>query len=221
MSTWLGKPSRVVSQPFVGENPSDPSANPVDVFRNSSNHVDAACSILHHAGKSCGFEPCEDSGYDPYTSFLEKVASFPGFISIHRSTSRTYSAGPDVGVLARNAVDAYDVLFVKDDQITASIDRMAATVHGSGPSESYVAVFTQISVNWPESGSITVGIFSTLLQMTANAKEKITCAEQNYQVERTVYQLLPAVLLANAETFAGAIPQCTGQQWMDTYSSPG
>ncbi|KAG0264251.1 hypothetical protein DFQ27_001328 [Actinomortierella ambigua] len=83
-------PSLVSGAVFIGVDVSDPSALPVDIFKDRTNHITALSSILAHSSKKTSFSPSHHSPQqqDPqqktllvsaYNAFIQDAISFHGF----------------------------------------------------------------------------------------------------------------------------------------------
>ncbi|KAF9088259.1 hypothetical protein BGX27_002729, partial [Mortierella sp. AM989] len=83
-------PALVSGAIFIGDDNSDPHAQPVDVFKNPTNHITALSSILAHFAKKTSFyphrhqrqqqKPQEESPIIPaYDAFIKDAISFSSF----------------------------------------------------------------------------------------------------------------------------------------------
>ncbi|KAF9149188.1 hypothetical protein BG015_009036 [Linnemannia schmuckeri] len=69
---------------FMGEDTTDYSADPAEIFRDPNNHAGAAASILVYSAKSADFSPATQepkSLIQSLDAFVQKASSFPGFLS--------------------------------------------------------------------------------------------------------------------------------------------
>ncbi|KAF9149187.1 hypothetical protein BG015_009035 [Linnemannia schmuckeri] len=67
---------------FMGEDTTDYSADPAEIFRDPNNHAGAAASILVYSAKSAEFSPATGepkSLGQTLDQFVHKTATFPGF----------------------------------------------------------------------------------------------------------------------------------------------
>lgn len=214
----------VISQPFSsGNNPSDPNASNVDIFKNPNNHVNASSSVLTFCSNETGFHPATQDiseSAETYDAYIQKVSTFPGFALSHNDTSRSLQTSIDAEVMIADIESVYEgVLTVDVKGITSSMQRMAQTVLSQSEAEESKSLFNQMSVNNVSSSGVEIGIFYTTFSMKKNTDGKKVYTSQSYFVSRTVFLVNSAVLVANAEQLAQKIIGDPLDNWLNGNSS--
>lgn len=212
----------IISQPFFqGDNTSDSSASAEETFRNSKNHVNALASILNFAGDKAGFHPSTQAisdGPKTYTTYIQKVSTFPGLTLQTNINSSKQKTNPDIDVFVKQLLKSYERFKVDETKSIASMARMANTAKSQSNLDESDTLFNQMSINGSSDG-VVVTIGNVTLKMKKNVLGQKTYVNQEYSVSVVSYKLNPTYVSSNASSLAKVISKKTLDDWVSENSS--
>ncbi|KAG0369039.1 hypothetical protein BC939DRAFT_500686 [Gamsiella multidivaricata] len=215
-----------ISQPFFsGVNTSDPAASALEIFRDPKNHVDATASILTFAGNKANFHPATQDisqAAQSYDNYIDKISTFPGFTLTFNERSQSFQSSVNIDLMIGDIKSAYEgVVEVDVTKVVDSVKRMANSVLSQSHADESRSLFNQMAIKRTSaSTAVDVSIFYTTFHMKKDKSGKKTYTEQSYSINRTVFKVNAAVLVANAETFAESILKTPIKDWLDDSSTP-
>ncbi|KAG9065009.1 hypothetical protein KI688_002328 [Linnemannia hyalina] len=200
---------------FVGKDTSDPSASPVDVYWDPSNHAAAAASVVVFAANSVDFHP---SSQEPKAlgqnldGFTRKVATFPGF---SLTNNQQYSLQLD-GSLTQFEKTIDEQL---DDPNTARALRDLIPENFEDQSLTDW-VLSLIVVTKPD-GSDTVTIQSVQVSLIILSDgNTATIPRQSARLSISNFQVITSVFVSNADRFADRVGVTTVSDFIKFFTSP-
>lgn len=115
---------------------------------------------------------------------------------------------------------AYDgVVGVNVNQVVDSINKMANSILNHSSKSATKSVFTQMTITMDGSQLVTT-IFYTNLHMEVNHSGKKTYSSQSYSINRSIFKVLTATLVANAEKLNSLLGSGSFDDWANGTSSP-
>ncbi|KAF9280276.1 hypothetical protein BGZ88_012293 [Linnemannia elongata] len=199
---------------FVGKDTSDPSASPVEVFANPSNHATAASSVLVFAANSANFYPASQEPKALSKNldlFVRKVDTFPGFAL---TQSEQFSLELD-GSLTQFEKTISEQL---EDPDTARALRDLVPDNVQDPSLTEW-VLSLVVVTESEDTRINLKLARVYLTISSD-DDTATIPKQIARLSVSAYQVIAPVFVANAETFANKVKVTKVPDFIDYFTSP-
>ncbi|KAF9126343.1 hypothetical protein BG015_004737 [Linnemannia schmuckeri] len=200
---------------FVGEDTTDYSADPAEIFRDPSNHAAAAASILVYSAKTTDFSPATQEPKSlgrSLDAFVQKAATFPGFVVIQAS---------DRSLTLNGSLTQFEKAIREqlDDPLTARAFR--DLIPGYIQDQSLTDwILSLIVVTKPEY-SDTVNIRLARVALTIESEGQTAyIPEQQAQLIVADHQVNAGILLANADMFANRIAIVSVRDFIDYFASP-
>ncbi|KAK3840295.1 MAG: hypothetical protein JOS17DRAFT_726664 [Linnemannia elongata] len=200
---------------FVGKDTTDPSASPIEVFRDPRNHATAAASALVYAGNYVNFRPSSQKpkALSPYLEpFVRKVTASPGFV-LMRNTQFSLKLDGSLTQFEKTISDQLeDPYYARAlrDLVPDNIQDQLLTDW----------TLSLVVVNKPE-GSDTVDVKLARLYLTISSDgNTATIPEQTAQLTVSDHQVATSMFVANAEMLADLIQITKGPNFVDFFTSP-
>ncbi|KAK5820924.1 hypothetical protein F5H01DRAFT_404442 [Linnemannia elongata] len=199
---------------FVGKDTSDPSASPVEVFTNPSNHAAAAFSVLVFAANSAKFNPASQEPkalIQNLNLFVRKIDTFPGFTL---TQSEQFSLELD-GSLTQFEKTISEQL---GDSDTARALRNLAPDNAQDPSLRDW-VLSLVVITQSEDAGINLKLARVYLTISSD-DDAATTPEQTAQLYVSAYQVITPVFVADAETLASRIKITKDPDFINYFTFP-
>ncbi|GJJ76918.1 hypothetical protein EMPS_09277 [Entomortierella parvispora] len=213
--------TELVSQPFCC-NVQSFGATGADIFRDPKNHPDAVGTILTYAATMADFFPAKglENQTDQFTSYIEKVCTFPGFMMTYNEQSAQEETSVNIDTMINEIKSAYEgVVGVNMNQVVDSINQMANSILNHSSKSANKSVFTQSTIT-EDNGVLVTSIFYTNLRMELTHSGKKTYSSQSYSINRSVLKVLSASLVANADKLNQLLGDGSYDKWAKGASSP-
>ncbi|KAG0254924.1 hypothetical protein DFQ27_006574 [Actinomortierella ambigua] len=189
---------------FVGKDTTNPDVSPVEIFRNSKNHAAAVASIVVFAANSVQFTPSTTpakSLLGPFFDFLGRISSFPGFIlEIDRQGT--------LGLTGSLTQLEEQVGRLPTENAALLARGIRDLVPRSIPDKTLDKwTLSMLAINKPD-GSDLVEIQHVYITLTIKTDDGYNAIipEQRAKINFSVYRVMQAVLIANAENLSEKIP---------------
>ncbi|KAH7039359.1 hypothetical protein BKA57DRAFT_473524 [Linnemannia elongata] len=199
---------------FVGKDTSDPSASPVEVFANPSNHATAASSVLVFAANTVNFHPASQEPkalIQNLDQFVGKVDTFPGFTL---TQNEQFSLELD-GSLTQFEKTISEQL---EDPDTARALRDLVPDNVQDPSLTEW-VLSLVVVTESEDTRINLKLARVYLTISSD-DDTATIPKQSARLSVSGYKVNEFLFVSNAETFARRIPITRVPDFIDYFTSP-
>ncbi|KAF9125024.1 hypothetical protein BGX30_000646 [Mortierella sp. GBA39] len=200
---------------FVGKDTSDPSATPVDVFKDPRNHPTAAASVLVFSANSAGFNPTSQEPKalgQNLDGFVSKVSTFPGFVM---TNNEQYSLKLD-GSLVQfekaigEQLDDFNTARALRDLVPDNIQDKSLTEW----------VLSLIVLSKPE-GSDIVNVRLAQVPLTISSDgDTVTIPEQSTRLSVSDLRVNAPMFASYAEMFAQKIPTTSVSDFINFFTSP-
>ncbi|KAG0066579.1 hypothetical protein BGZ89_007123 [Linnemannia elongata] len=197
---------------FVGKDTSDPSADPLEVYRNPSNHATATSSVLVFAANTVNFNPASQEPkalIQNLDQFVRKVDTFPAFTL---TQSEQFSLELD-GSLTQFEKTISEQL---EDPDTARALRDLVPDNVQDPSLTDWILSLVVVAKSEDSDDISVKLARVYLTISSDA----TIPKQSARLSVSGYKVNDFLFVSNAETFAGRISTTRVPDFIDYFTSP-
>jgi len=206
---------------FVGEDTTESPVTSRTMFENRANHITAVSSVLAFAAKVANFQPAEKpakSLVNTLDAFVEKVSTFPGFItagwvdkSIHLNASliqmekeirEADSKITHLPLIARNLRDLTPG-FIQDKTLKKWI-------------------LSLVVLDKPlDSEDVKFKLVRLVLTLSTDASHTVIIPEQVARLTIADFSVMGATLVANAESLSKAITNVVSpRDAIDLFTSP-
>ncbi|KAK5820910.1 hypothetical protein F5H01DRAFT_339597 [Linnemannia elongata] len=200
---------------FVGKDTSDPSADPLEVYRNPSNHVTATSSVLVFAANTVNFHPASQEPkalIQNLDQFVGKVDTFPAFTL---TQSEQFSLELD-GSLTQFEKTISEQL---EDPDTARALRDLVPDNVQDPSLTDWILSLVVVAKSEDSDDISVKLARVYLTISSGA-DAATIPKQSARLSVSGYKVNDFLFVSNAETFARRISTTRVPDFIDYLTSP-
>ncbi|KAG0260871.1 hypothetical protein DFQ27_003284 [Actinomortierella ambigua] len=202
---------------FVGKDTTNPRATPLEIFENPENHAAAAASVVVFAAQSARFTPSESpakSLVESFPAFLQKVASFPGFLT-ERNEQKTLEL---TGSLMQLEERVSEAVIENGAQVGRGIRDL---VPSSIPDETLDKwILTLLVINKPDESDY-VKIQQVYITLAINTDDHSpVIPQQSAKINISTYRVIERVFTSNAEKFAQRLPIYLVGAAIDFLTSP-
>ncbi|GJJ72047.1 hypothetical protein EMPS_04404 [Entomortierella parvispora] len=172
---WNSGSSVASGAVFDGEDTTDGSASPVDIFQDPANHASAAASILVFSANSVNFHPSQQSPKSLGSSlgkFVDKVVKFPGFIPTYTDRAfisldgslaqfeevirESYPGSSDERLVARSLRDLIPGRSTEDDGDDWTLSLVVIDKPEGGDNVEVQLISVVLSIDIDKSGSVSI-----------------------------------------------------------------
>ncbi|KAG0259055.1 hypothetical protein DFQ27_004254 [Actinomortierella ambigua] len=214
----------LVSNPFT-QNVKATGATGASLFRDSRNHPDAVGTVLNHAATLANFFPARglEDQTEQFSNYIMKVSSFPGFMLTLNEPTGQKQTTPYVNMMIDDIKRSYDGVVDADaNKVASSVKAMANSIINKSSRFAYRSLFTQMSImGGSDDSSLYLTIFYTTLNMEVEDGKKTYSSPQSYRINRSVFKVLTASLVTNADQLFELLGNGSFDQWVKGATSPG
>ena len=208
---------------FLGEDTSDPAAKGAAIYAETDNLPTAVASILNHTQDRAQFHPANTPPEELATRFsgyVEEVDKTPFFHLLESENNKQAFYSKDYNLLIDQVVNLYKGVTSEDlNQIKTAITDMAKSVFGQEKSEQWKNIFSQSSLDLSDLSNPKIMIYYTSLHMYHEKSGKSEVSQQDYEVRRTSYVILPDLIKAHADTLA-KLDKKSVDDWLNASTTP-
>jgi hypothetical protein len=208
---------------FLGQDTSDPDAQGVAIYSDTTNLPTAIASLLNHSQLRANFHPATTSPDQLAAAFDKYVTEIDSNPFFHLETNESdkqafYSS--DYNLLIDQVVNLYKGVSSEDvNQIKTAITDMAKSVFGQQKSEKWKNLFSQSTLDLSDLQNPKFYLYYTSLHMFHQKSGKSDVNEQDYEVRATTYLILPDLIKAHADSLA-ALDKKSVDDWLGGSTSP-
>jgi len=201
---------------FEGMDTTDPSAEGAIIFENPENHAAAAASILTYAASTANFRPAERSAKALSSSleeFMKKTCSFEGFMA-KSETNRKLRLDGSFTQLEQAIRDEID------DPLTARglRDLIPGYIQDKSLKDWTMSL---VVLSKPEdSNKVNIKLARVSLTICKGKSDTAYIPKQTASLVVYNLQVIPSVLIANANKFAEVMPIYKVHDFIDFFASP-
>ncbi|GJJ72046.1 hypothetical protein EMPS_04403 [Entomortierella parvispora] len=190
---------------FFGEDTSDSSANPYDIYANPKNHASAVSSVLVFAANEVDFRPSEQQPKElgsNYEQFFKEVSAFPGF-RLERD-EQVLIPLDGTRIQFENAVFDTNPYYLHQSQVARNLRSLIP--QRAGDNGGYW-LLSLIAIDKPEDAdAVKIALVSVIVYIETDRTGKVTIPVQEAIVRTSFFQARSRVLVGNADQFSEAIP---------------
>jgi hypothetical protein len=208
---------------MLGTDTSDPEATGMAIYTETNNLPTAVASILNHTQQKANFHPADTNPEKlaaAYSTYIAEIDKNPFLHLLSSEQSKQSFQSKDYNLLIDQVVSLYKGVSSQDlDAIKSSISEMAKSVFGQEKSEDWKNLFSQATLDMSDLANPTMLIYYTSLHMKHEKDGKSEVSEQDYEVRKTKYIILPDLIKAHAGTLA-KLDKKSVDDWMSDSTSP-
>lgn len=208
---------------FLGEDTSDPAAQGIQIYSETKNLPTAIASILNHSQDRANFHPAStppEQLVAAFQTYVNEIDKNPFLHLLESSTDKQSFYSKDYNLLIDQIVNLYKGISSQDlNELKDAITDMAKSVFGQERSEQWKNIFSQSTIDMSDLENPKFMVYYTSLHMVHNKNGKSDVSEQDYEVHRTSYIVLPDLIQAHADTLA-KLDKKSVDDWLDSSTSP-
>lgn len=218
-----GKVSATARGTFLGQDTSDPVAQGIAIYTELQNLPTAMASILNHSQTRANFHPADTPPEQlaaAFSAYVTEIDKNPFLHLLDNSSDKQAFYSKDYNLLIDQVVNLYKGVTSEDlNEIKTAISDMAKSVFGQEKSEQWKNIFSQSTIDLSNLENPQFTLYYTSLHMYHDKDGKSEVSEQDYEVRRTTYLVLPDLIRANAATLQ-ALDKKTVDGWLGESTSP-
>jgi hypothetical protein len=208
---------------FLGEDESDEAAEGVAIYSETQNLPTAVASLLNHSQNRANFHPASMTAKElalAFRNYAIEIDKNPFLYLSKTSIDKQSYKSKDYNVLIDRVVNLYEGLESVDlDEIKDSIANMGKSLLSHQTTEDSMNLFAQSTIGMSDPGNPKFMIYYTTLRMKNVKNGKSEVLEQEYEVNRTSYFVLPDLIKAHAASLA-KLQKTTIDDWAINSTSP-
>ncbi|KAF9341396.1 hypothetical protein BGZ91_008771 [Linnemannia elongata] len=201
---------------FVGEDTTEYTDSPADIFRVPENHAAAAASILVYSANSANFHPASQEPKalgQNLIPFVTKASTFPGFLSTRIR---------DDNLALNGSLTQFEKVIrekLNDPLVARALrDLVPGYINDHSLTEWDLSL---VVVTKPEnSNTVTITFARVTLTIHSDKTQTAYIPEQTARLIVSEHKVLENVLIVNADRFATSIPVYKVRDFIDFFASP-
>ncbi|GJJ72045.1 hypothetical protein EMPS_04402 [Entomortierella parvispora] len=191
---------------FFGEDTTDSSANPYDIYANPKNHASAVSSVLVFSAKSVNFQPSAQYPKDlgsHYDDFVRKVSTFPGFTA-EQLDDNTIPLDGSLDQFEKAIVDA-NPDYPHQKKVASNLRELF--LKRVDDDEGNEWILSLVVIDKPEGNNLVkAGIISVILTIEFDNAGTAFIPAQNARLRTYFFRAQANVLITNAGRFSDVVP---------------
>jgi hypothetical protein len=201
---------------FLGRDDSDEAAEGIAIYLERENLPTAVASILKHSQNKAKFHPANTTAEElsrAFPRYTKEIDLNPFLYLSNTSIAKRSFKSKDYNVLIDQVVNLYEGFADVDlDEIKESIAKMGKSLLLHQTAEESMNLFAQSTIGMSDPGNPKFLIYNTTLRMKNIKNGKSEVLEQEYEVNRTSYFILPDLIKAHAASLA-KLQKTTVDEW--------